>query len=200
MSDVFFAYFASVSELWLHSCYLHTQVSGHVFDLIIYNICYNVDQNSDLSASMCVRRYKSFRFSYFFKSSDVHVLADNSNLSCQCFLNSLSCVWQPFFSHECFHVCCVRSHSLSCNFANICLELLILGNEVCLCVNFYNNCSLVIIRYHNLADTFCCDSACFLLSSSQSFFSQELNCLVHIAFCSCKSLLTIHHTSAGHLS
>lgn len=45
-----------------------------------------------------------------------------------------------------------------------------------------------------------CDSASFFLSSSKSFFSQELHCFVHITFGSCKSFLAVHHTSTAYFS
>jgi hypothetical protein len=49
-------------------------------------------------------------------------------------------------------------------------------------------------------DTLCSDSSCLLYSSCKSFLTKELYCLVKIAVSLCKSLLTIHHTSARHLS
>ena len=83
---------------------------------------------------------------YLLKTADVHVLADNCDLSCKSFFNSLSCVKCPCFCKESVDICCCCVHSLSCNICYVVLEFLILSYEVCLSVNFYNNCFLSVFR------------------------------------------------------
>ena len=200
MLDVFSTYFAVACVLRFQSCNLHCYVSSHFFDCIVNNICLNVYKNADLSTHMCVRSNESVFFFHLSKSSDVHVLTDNCDLSCKSFVYSLGCVKCPWLCKESINICCGSCKCLCCNFCNIVLEFFVLSNEVCLRVNFYNNCVLFVISNESLAKTFCCNTACFLLSCSKTFFTQEFYCFVHIAFCSCKSFLTIHHSGTGHFS
>src|SRR5699024_8311009 len=135
-----------------------------------------------LSAHMRVGSNEPVVLLYLNESSDVHIFADDSNLSRQSFLNGLGGVEFPRLSKKCLNICCLGLHSLLCHLRNIALEYLVLCNEVGLCIYFHCNSLLAILRYDYLCKTFCCNSACFLLSSSQTFLSQEFNCLVHISF------------------
>src|SRR5699024_768491 len=181
-------------------CYLHGNVLSHLFDLVVYNVCLNVNKNADFSAHMCVGSDKSVLFLHLSESSDVHVLADNSDLSCKCFFYALGGIQRPRLSQERVDISCCGCQRLCRNVSHIVLEFLILGNEVCLCVNFNNNRALSVVRNKSLAKTLGCNTAGFLLSCCQTFFTKELYCLVHIAFCGCKSFLAVHHSGAGHFS
>src|SRR5699024_2380627 len=165
------------------------------FYCIVYNVCLNVNQNTDLSAHMCIGSDETILFLYLLETTDVHVLTDGSDLMSQLFCNSLFGVQFPRLSQECFYICSGCIHSLISNLCNVCLEFLVLCNEVSLCVYLYGNCFLSILGYLNHNDTLGCNSSCFFLCSSQTFFSQELDCFVHVAVGSCKSFLTVHHTS-----
>ena len=77
---------------------------------------------------------------------------------------------------------------------------LVLCNEVGLGVYFDYTSGLAVCGDSCTSNTFCCDTACFLLSLSLSVLSQELNSCVHISIGLVQSLLTIHHTSAGHFT
>ena len=149
---------------------------------------------------MCIGSNKSVVFFNLSESSDVHVFTDNCNLSCKSIVYSLRCISCPWLCKESVDICCCSCKCLCCNFCNIVLEFFVFGNEVCFRVNFYNNCALAIFCNQSLAKTFCCNTACFLLSCSKTFFAQKFNCFVHIAFCSCKSFLTVHHSGTSHFS
>ena len=200
MSFVLFINFAVVGVYRFHSGDLHSDVLSHLFDLIVYYIGLNVNENTDLSFCMDVRSYKSVLLLNLFETTNVHVLTDHCDLSCKSLFYSLGCIKCPCFSKESIDICCGSSKCLCCNICNIVLEFFVFSNEICLRVNFYNNCVLLIISNKSLAKTFCCNTACFFLSCSKTFFTQEFYCFVHIAFCSCKSFLTIHHSGTGHFS
>ena len=144
MLDVFCAYFAVACVLWFQSCNLHCYVLSHFFNSVINYVCFNIYKNTDLTAHMCVGSNETVLFCNLSKSSDVHVLADNCDLSCKSFFNSLSCVKCPCFCKKSIDICCCCVHSLSCYICNVVLEFFILSYEVCLSVNFYNNCFLSI--------------------------------------------------------
>ena len=196
MLNVFCAYFAIACVLWFQSCNLHCYVLSHFFNSVVNYVCFNVYKNTDLTAHMCVGSNETVLFCNLSKSSDVHVLADGSDLMSQLFANGLVGVEFPRLSQESFYICCSCIHSLLCNLCYIATEFLVLCNEVCLSVYFYSDSFLSILGYVQHNDTLSCDSASFFLSSSKSFFSQELHCFVHITFGSCKSFLAVHHSGA----
>ena len=200
MSDVISAHFRAVSVLWFQSCNLHCNILSHLFYSVVYNVCLYVNKNTDFSAHMCIGSNEAVLFFYLSKSSDVHVLADNCDLSCKSFFYSLLVIQCPCLCKESIDISCCSSKRLCGNVCNIALEFFILCYEVCLCINLNNYCALSILCNNSLAKTFCCYTACFFLSSCKSFFAKELYCFIHIAFCSCKSFLTVHHSGAGHFS
>ena len=200
MFDVISAYFVAACVLRTKSCNLHCNVFSHLFEVIVYNICLNVNQNTDFTAHMSIRSNETVLLFYLLETTDVHVLADGSDLMSQLFANGLVGIEFPRLCQESFYVCCSCIHSLLCNLCYIATEFLVLCNEVCLSVYFYSDSFLSILGYVQHNDTLSCDSASFFLSSSKSFFSQELHCFVHITFGSCKSFLAVHHTSTAYFS
>ena len=200
MLDILSAYFAVACVKRFQSCNLHCNVLSHLFDSVVYNVCLNVNKNADFSTHMCVGSNETVLLFHLSESTDVHVLADNCDLSCKSFFYSLSGIKCPCLCKESIDISCCSCQSLSCNICNILLEFLVLSNEVCLGVNLNNNCVFSIVSNKCLAKTLCCNTVCFLLSGSKTFLAKKLYCFIHIAFCSCKSFLTVHHTSAGHLS
>ena len=200
MSDVLFAYFGSICIFRVQSCYLHSYVLSHLFDFIVYNVCYNVNQNTDFSTHMSIGSYETFCFFYFLETTNLHVLADYCNLSSQSFVYSFGCIKFPCLSQECIDICCLCFQSLLSNLCNVCLEFFVFSNEVSFSIYFYSDSFFGIFCNFQHYDTFCCDSACFFLCSCKTFFSQEFHSLVHITFGSCKSFLTVHHTSAADFS
>ena len=79
----------------------------------------------------------------------------------------------PCFIQECFQLCIVRIYCLLSNCSYEVLELLVLCNEVCLRVYFYDS-SGAFVFYSNAAETFCSDTTSLLLSL----------CLSVLSFCS----------------
>ena len=200
MSNIFCTYFAVVCVQRFQSCNLHCYVFSHFFYCIVYNVCLNVNQNTDLTAHVCIRSYETVFFCNLCKTTDVHVLADGCDLMSQFFFYSSGLAECPLFFHKCIDICCFCVQSQFCNLCNISLELFILCNKVCLSIYFYCNSFFTVFGNFQHYDTFCCNSSCFFLSGCQSFFSQELNSLVHITVCSSQGFFTVHHTCSGHLS
>ena len=81
MSFVLFINFAVVGVYRFHSGDLHSDVLSHLFDLIVYYIGLNVNENTDLTFCMDVRRYESVLLLNLFETTNVHVLADLSDHS-----------------------------------------------------------------------------------------------------------------------
>ena len=136
---------------------------------------------------MDVGYYASVLSFYSLESSDVQVLADHCDLLYESILYSLGAVLSPCLCHECIHVSrCVVSN-LICNRLYESLELIVLGNEVCLRVYFYDRCDFV-VSYDCLNDTLCRNPSGFLLSLCLSVLSEELNSCIHIAVCLCEGL------------
>ena len=106
----------------------------------------------------------------FLKSSDIQVLADHCDLLYQRIFHCLGIVSCPRLCHERIHISRVRISDLIYNSVNKSLELIVLCNEVCLRVYFYDRCKLVIFN-NSFYDTLCCDPAGFLLSLCLSVLS-----------------------------
>ena len=70
MCDVISAYFVAVCVLRTKSCNLHCNVFSHLFEVIVYNICLNINQNTDLSACMDVGSNKTIGLFYLLKTAD----------------------------------------------------------------------------------------------------------------------------------
>ena len=184
----------------LQSCDLHSHVLCHLFYSVIYHIGSYVYQNTDLAAHMSVRSNKTVFLGNLYKSSDVHVLADDCDLSRQSFLYGLGSIEFPRLCQESIDICCSSIHRLLCYLCYVILEFLVLCHEVCLRIYFYGYSFLVIIGYDQFYQTLCRNSASFLLSSSQSLFSQPFNGFFHITFGSGQGFLTVHHTGTGSFS
>ena len=55
MFDVISAYFVAACVLRTKSCNLHCNIFSHLFEVIVYNICLNVNQNTDFTTHMSIR-------------------------------------------------------------------------------------------------------------------------------------------------
>ena len=80
MCDVISAYFVAVCVLRTKSCNLHCNVFSHLFEVIVYNICLNVNQNTDFTAHMSIRSNETVLLFYLLETTDVHVLTNDGDL------------------------------------------------------------------------------------------------------------------------
>ena len=200
MSFVLFINFAVIGVYRFHSGDLHSDVLSHLFDLIVYYIGLNVNENTDLTFCMDVRRYESVLLLNLFETTNVHVLTDYCDLCCKSLFYSLGGIQCPRLSHECIDISCGGVQCLCSNICYISTEFLILCYEVSLSIYFYCNCFLSVLRQSGSYDTLCCNTACFFLCGCQTFFTQEIYCCFHITFGSCQCFLAVHHTCTSHLS
>ena len=171
MLDVICAYFAAVCVLRVKSCNLHTNVLCHLFYSVVYNICLNVKKNTDSAACMNIGRNETVLLCNLFETTDAHVLTDDGDFRRKSFLNSKALICCPLLVHKCVHICRCCCKSLSCYLSNVCLELSVLSNEVCLSVNLNDNSFLLVCCHSCVNDTLSCDTSSFLLSACKSFFS-----------------------------
>ena len=149
---------------------------------------------------MDVGSYETVLLLNLSETTDVHVLADNSDLGSKCLLYSQSRVFLPLLCQELINIFCSSLNSLSCYVCYVGLEFLVLCNEVSLSIYLYNNSLVVVIDQAGIYNTLCCDTASLLLCACKAFLSQPVNSCVHISLGSCQGLLAVHHASAGHFS
>ena len=199
MIKIILSHFLTGNIFRRHSCNLHSYVLQCSFDLIINNICISYYKNTDTSATVNIRYNYTILCCYFLKSSDIKVLTNNCDLLYESIFYSLCCISFPCLSHECIHICCIRIYNLIYYCFYKSLELIVLSNEVCLRVYFYDCCYFIIFNY-SLNDTFCCNSSSFLLSFSLSVLSQEFNGCIHISICLGECFFAVHHSCTCHFS
>ena len=171
MLDEVCAYFITACVFRIKSCNLHADVLSHLFNSVVYNVCLNVKKNTDSSAGMDIGSNETVLLCNLFETTDAHVLADDGDLGGKSFLNSKALICCPLLIHECIHICCCCCKSLSCNLSNVCLELCILCNEVCLSINLNDNSFLLVCCHSCVNDTLSCDTSSLLLCACKSFFS-----------------------------
>ena len=190
--------FCACAVLRTHSGCLHSDVLSHLGKLRCALISFNLYENDDLAAHMCIGCDESVVSCDSCKSADLQVLADCSDMLCNELCHCLAVF--KCCSKKSVNVSCVCSHDLLSDSLNKCLELLILGNEVCLGVNLNCDCLFAVCGYESLAETFCSDSVSLLGCLHLAVLTKEVDCLFHVAFACCKSLLAVHHACAALLT
>ena len=181
-----------------HSSNLHSYILKACFDVVIHNVCISHYENSDTSAAVDVRYNASVVSSNFLKSSDVKVFSDHCDFLYESVFYSFCCICCPSFCHERIHICRFGINDLIYNCLYKSLKFIVLCNEVCLRVYFYD-CSFVVF-YNCFYNTFRCDSSSFFLSFCLSVLSEEFYCRIHISVCFRESFFTVHHSRSGHFS
>ena len=115
MCDIVCGDLVSAGVERFQSSYLHSYVLSHLFNFVIYHVGNNVNQNTDLSASVNVGSNETVLLFHLLETTDLQVLADNSDLSCQFLSYSLARIQVPFLSQESVDVGCLGGQSLICN-------------------------------------------------------------------------------------
>ena len=147
---------------------------------------------------MDIRSDESVLLLHLLEAADVHILADNCDLSGQSLLHSHGAVLLPGLSHKCINVSCAGIYCLCRNICNKRLELSVLSYEVCLRINL-NDYGLLVIIY-KLGCYLCCNTACLLLGACKSLLSQPVDGCFHISIRFGQGFFTVHNAGAGCLS
>ena len=131
------------------------------------------------------------------KAADLDVLADNEDHLLLLLLNSqVGAV--VLAGHEGLQISRLVGGHSSSNALHEVHKLLVLANEVGLGIDLDHNAHA--INHSGIGHALGSYAAGLLGRSSQTFFAQELNGLVHIAIGSGQSLFAVHHTYAGHFA
>ena len=192
------AHVGLVQESGVHSSDLHGQVLAQLDDLLVLLQAggdIHVQQHADAAAHVVVSDGHAVVIAL--EPADLDVLADGQHHLLQSLLNGQAglAIGQ---GHEGLHV---HGAPLADHIADVLdklNKLLVLGHEVGLGVDLHQGGAVG--EHFGVSHTLGGDAAGLLLSSSQALFSQELNCLIHIAVGLSQSLLAVQNTNAGHFT
>ena len=132
------------------------------------------------------------------ETTDLDVLLDDQDQVLQSLVNGLTSL--GLASHQSLNISRVLQHDdLGC-FLDEINELVVLGNEVSLSVDFDDNTDLALGAVVSVDHTLGSNAACLLGSSSQTTLAQDLNSLLEVAVSLSQSLLALHHAAVGLLA
>ena len=146
---------------------------------------------------MDVSSNNAFRSFVQSETTNGNLFADLSNASGYQSFNGLAV---QLGSQQSFNVSWFGSYDMSSNFFNEFFEAVGFSNKVGFAVNFYDCTDLAVSAYERANNAFSSNAAGFFSSSSQTFFTQEVDCFVHIAFYSGQCFFAVHHASASTLA
>ena len=209
-NDVF--RFAFVTSLFGENCFFVFEFSGRnlftgqVARVSSCNVHCNIfaqfsvtsghgNQYADFAAAMDVSSNHTFSCFVTSEATEGDVFADFSDAFGDQSSNGFA--FFDFGSVQSVHISRVGFCYVSSNTSYQFLEVFGFSNEVGFAVNFYDNANFGIFGNIGYNETFCSDTASFFSSSSQAFFTQEVNSFVHIAFGSSQSFFAVHHTCAS---
>ena len=184
----------------LQRCDLHCDILCHLLDRIVHDIGLDRKENADLTARMDIGLDKAVLLLELTETTNVKLLADHGNHSGELLLHREGVVCLPRLCEESLEICSIGIQRLLCNLADIVSELLVLRDEVGLCIHLDRNALLAVSTDKNSNHALCCDTARLLLRACKSLLTKELNRLFHVALDCRESLLAVHHACAGKLS
>ncbi|CDE13343.1 putative uncharacterized protein [Ruminococcus sp. CAG:330] len=133
------------------------------------------------------------------ETTDLQVLTNLQEQFLQCFVNS-HCAAGNGSSLQSLYVSRILLNDGICNQIHKCLEFVSICNEVCLGVYLDNAAYGIVCIYLCNNHTLCCNTASLLRLCCQTFFTQQLNCLLYVAVCFGQSLFAVHHANTGGLT
>ena len=163
-SKFFFWNVVSADILRVHCSDLHCNICQGSFHIII---SFHVACNYSTDPATVDIWNNSFT-GYLLKSSDSHILADSSDFICQGILNCSFAFIRK--RHKCVHISCIvfESHlSQSLYESN---ELVVLCNEVCFWIYFYDSCRLAVSGDSCPYQSHRSNSSCLFSSLCKAFF------------------------------
>jgi len=132
------------------------------------------------------------------ETTDLDVLLDDQDQVLQSLVNGLASL--GLASHQSLNISRVLQHDdLGC-FLDERNELVVLGNEVSLSVDFDDNTDLALRAVIRVDHALSSGTACLLCSGSQTTLTQDLDCLLEVAVSLGQSLLALHHAAVGLLA
>ena len=179
-----------------HSRDLHSDVGQSFLDSVVDNVCLRVDDDSDTALAVQIRDNAAILSDDLLEAADAQLLADDGDHVNERFFDALGCIFDPGLFHECIDACGSGLQCLISDLCDVIAELLVLSDKVCLGVDF-DDCCYLVAFLGDEADTFCSDSAGFLLSFGLTLFAENLNSGIHIAVGLSEGLLAVHHARAG---